>query len=161
MSGISLFRIDERLVHGQIVTAWLGHTKANEIIVIDDKTANDGLMSSIIKMAVPPSVSVRIITIAQAFDVLEAIDLEDRAMIIVKTPETARKVLEGNKEMILAINMGNSGMAHQRIKITDNVYLNEAGIQELKRITELGCKVYFQTIPGAKRHEWEDLLKNI
>lgn len=162
MSGILLFRIDERLVHGQIVTAWLGHTKANEMIVVDDKTANDSLMSSIIKMVVPPHVSVQVLTIAQTVILLADRDPEDRMMIIVKTPEIARKVLEGNcKEMSLDINMGNSGMAAGRTKITANVYLDESGIQELNRITELGYQVYFQTIPGTPGHKWEDLLKKL
>ncbi len=160
MSGISLFRIDERLVHGQVVTAWLGHTKANEIIVVDDNTANDSLMSSIIKMAVPPDVSVRIITIDQARDLLKDVDQENQAMVIVKTPESARRVLEGNSKGIpKSINMGNSGMAAQRVKLTANVYLDESGIKELKRIVELGYKVYFQTIPGTTRYEWEDVMK--
>lgn len=160
MRRIALFRIDERLVHGQVVTAWLGHTKADEIIVADDTTAHDSLMSSMIKMAVPPDVSVQVLTVDQARGVLGDIDQESRAMVIVRTPENARKVLAGiGKSLLISVNMGNSGMAAQRIKLTANVYLDKAGIKELKQIAALGYKVYFQAVPGTARYEWEDVMK--
>ena len=91
MSGIVLFRIDERLVHGQVVTAWLGHTQAEEILVVDDATAQDSLLRSIVKMAVPPQVEVQIAALEEAEELLAELEAEARVMVIVKHPESARK----------------------------------------------------------------------
>lgn len=157
MSEIVLFRIDERLVHGQIVTAWLGHTQVNKIIVIDDSVASDSFMGSILKMAVPPQVAVDILTVAQSVQLAAEDDRGERLMIVVKTPEAARKVLM-NQLAVQEINLGNSGMAGKRVKLTDSVYLDENGIQEVNKIVELGYPVYCQTTPSTKRQEWKNIL---
>ena len=47
--SIVLARIDDRLIHGQVMTSWLNYTGANKIIVIDDVTANDSFLTMIIK----------------------------------------------------------------------------------------------------------------
>ena len=70
MSGIVLFRIDERLVHGQVVTAWLGHSQAEEIFVLDDATAQDGLLRSVVKMAVPSHIDVQVAAVEEAAELL-------------------------------------------------------------------------------------------
>ena len=157
MSEIVLFRIDERLVHGQIVTAWLGHTQVNKIIVIDDPVATDSFMGSILKMAVPPQVAVDILTVSQAAQLAADDEQADRLMIVVKTPETARKVL-ANQLAVREINLGNSGMAGKRVKLTDSVYLDENGIQDVNTIVELGYQVYCQTTPSTKRREWKNII---
>lgn len=43
MQGVVLTRIDDRLIHGQVMTSWLNFTSANKIMVIDDQTAADPL----------------------------------------------------------------------------------------------------------------------
>lgn len=161
MSKVKLFRIDERLIHGQVVTAWLGHTRSDEIIVIDDKIAGDSLMCSIYAMAVPPNVSLRIISIKEAEEQLNDDNLADRIMVIVRTPATARTVLAMlQSKVIPQINMGNAGMAAGRSKLTSNVYLDQAGINDLCQIAEMGYEVFFQAIPGDRRFEWSEVISN-
>jgi len=53
MSNIALTRIDDRLIHGQVMTSWVKYTKANKIVIVDDGVANDPFMGDILKMAVP------------------------------------------------------------------------------------------------------------
>ena len=151
MSGIVLFRIDERLVHGQVVTAWLGHTQAEEIFVLDDATAQDSLLRSIVKMAVPPQVDVQIAAVEEAGELLAELEAEAKVMVVVKHPENARKILEQYQGTALEINMGNAGMAAGRNKLSSSVYLTEAEVEELRRIESLGHAVYLQTVPGTER----------
>ena len=60
MLNIVLTRIDDRLIHGQVVTAWAKITKANRIIVVDDEVAMDEFMVKILKMAAPRSFKIGI-----------------------------------------------------------------------------------------------------
>ena len=48
MSNIVLARIDDRLIHGQVMTAWVQYTGGNEIVIADDKVANDPFLSAVI-----------------------------------------------------------------------------------------------------------------
>ena len=158
MSGIVLFRIDERLVHGQVVTAWLGHTQAEKIFVLDDATAQDSLLRSIVKMAVPPQVDVQIAAVEEAGELLAELEAEAKVMVVVKPPENARKILEQYQGTALEINMGNAGMAAGRNKLSSSVYLTEDEVEELRRIESLGHAVYLQTVPGTERKRLTELL---
>lgn len=52
MSKIVLSRIDDRLIHGQVMTAWVQHVGGNEIVIVDDKVAKDPFLSAVITGAV-------------------------------------------------------------------------------------------------------------
>lgn len=56
IEGIVLVRIDDRLIHGQVMTSWLNYTGANKIMVIDDGVAEDPFMKSVLKTCVPANV---------------------------------------------------------------------------------------------------------
>ena len=60
MAEIKLFRIDSRLIHGQIITKWLKVTQADKIVVVDETLAADGFMREIYMAAVPKGISVDI-----------------------------------------------------------------------------------------------------
>ena len=53
MRNVVLARIDDRLIHGQVVTGWLKLTNGNKIYIVDDKLKNDAMMKTILKTAAP------------------------------------------------------------------------------------------------------------
>ena len=62
----NFFRIDDRLIHGQIVTAWCGHLKIGEIIAIDDKLAGNKTLQSIMLMGIPSQYKAHVVTSGEA-----------------------------------------------------------------------------------------------
>lgn len=54
MANIVLCRIDSRLIHGQVVTKWVGQSQANRIAVVSDELDADPFMKNIYLMAAPP-----------------------------------------------------------------------------------------------------------
>ena len=60
---VMLFRIDDRLIHGQIVVGWVNALKADSIIVINDAVARNELQKCLLKMAVPPEIKVEIFAV--------------------------------------------------------------------------------------------------
>ena len=56
--NIALVRVDSRLVHGQILEAWVPHVRAKCIIIVDNKVAGDSFFETIIRMAVPSEIEV-------------------------------------------------------------------------------------------------------
>ena len=53
MGEIVLVRIDDRLIHGQVMTAWVKETGANQIIIVDDEVSKDLFMSEVMKASAP------------------------------------------------------------------------------------------------------------
>ena len=66
IEGIVLVRIDDRLIHGQVMTSWLNYTGANKIMIIDDEVANDPFMKSVLKTCVPANVKLATFTVEKA-----------------------------------------------------------------------------------------------
>lgn len=64
--NITVFRIDDRLIHGQIITAWLAYADAKQIVVADDKAAKDSFQQTLLKMATPDNVQLKIMTLSEA-----------------------------------------------------------------------------------------------
>ena len=87
MKNIVLIRIDDRLIHGQVVTQWIKDTNGNRILIVDDKLVNDRMMMRILKAAEPPGVKVEVMTVADAETELkqDAVPGEN-IVILVKVP---------------------------------------------------------------------------
>ena len=69
--NITVFRIDDRLIHGQIITAWLAYADAKQIVVADDKAAKDSFQQTLLKMATPDNVQLKIMTLSEAREAIE------------------------------------------------------------------------------------------
>ena len=52
--NILLNRLDERLIHGQLLVSWVKKLKAQELIIVDDTLENDVFMKSVLAMTLPP-----------------------------------------------------------------------------------------------------------
>ena len=66
MKNIVYARVDDRLVHGQVMTAWVLHTKASKVIIVDDKAAKDSFMKMIMKSAMPSSLELEVLSVSSA-----------------------------------------------------------------------------------------------
>ena len=54
--AINMIRVDDRLIHGQIVAAWVKSLGLERIWIIDNATANDSFLKNVMKMVAPPNV---------------------------------------------------------------------------------------------------------
>lgn len=68
---VSVFRIDDRLIHGQVITAWIAYADAKSIVVADDKAAKDEFTQSLLKMATPDSIQLKILSVEDAITYLK------------------------------------------------------------------------------------------
>ena len=61
MSNILLARIDDRLIHGQVMTSWVRFVKSKNILIIDDETYHDAFIRSFITMVVPRGIQIQVL----------------------------------------------------------------------------------------------------
>ena len=62
MKNLVLTRIDDRLIHGQVMTSWIKNKGANQVVIVDDGTANDQYMIEVLEMAIPEEIAIGIFT---------------------------------------------------------------------------------------------------
>ena len=75
------FRVDNRLIHGQVMTSWLNFLGANKIMVIDDGVAVDPLVKNILKSCIPANIKLAVFTEDKAVERLKDI-YENRLRVI-------------------------------------------------------------------------------
>jgi len=147
MNSIVLTRIDDRLIHGQVMTSWLNYTSATKIMVVDDKSATDPFLKTVLKNAVPKNVGLGVFTAEKAAERLlnKGFAPTDRVIILVKYPATIVKMMEAGVKFE-KVNIGGMGAAQGREKFYKNISASEEEKTMLKQIIDSGCKVEIQII---------------
>ncbi|NLZ52423.1 MAG: PTS sugar transporter subunit IIB [Thermoanaerobacteraceae bacterium] len=158
MLNIVLTRIDDRLIHGQVMTAWVKYTQANRIIIVDDGVAQDPFMEKVIKMAAPPGIKVEVYDVAKAIDVVKKDGNKDeKVIILVKYPKVVNALMEGGVE-IKKLNVGGMGAGPGRKPLYKNISASPEEKEIFKKIIDLGVHVSLQIIPDDKEVELKKVL---
>jgi D-glucosaminate PTS system EIIB component len=146
--AIVLCRIDDRLIHGQVVIGWGRPLGINLIILVDDQVAGSAWEQELYRMAVDPGIEVRFVTVAEATSHLrEWQDNGQRGLVLTGDLESMAALHAASPEIIQRINLG--GIHHRpgRRERLPFVYLTD---QELRTLTDLeagGAVITAQDVP--------------
>lgn len=150
---IKLFRIDERLIHGQIAIKWSRHTNVDHIVVANDNAAVSEIMQKSLKMAAPAGIKTAIKNISDAITLLNDSRCDDmKILVLVNCPEDALKMVE-NISGIPYINVGNYGRVSRekegmaRSRYSSNLYCDKEEAEAFKKLLNSGLKCVYQTTP--------------
>lgn len=158
MENLEFVRIDDRLIHGQVVAAWLrAYGNVSHILVVDDKVSRDQFMNEMFKMLVPAGITIEIKDVDDAVGMLEA-GLKKPTMMIVKEPLTLKRIMDKGIR-IPKINIGGMGMTAGRKKLFQNVSATEEERKMFSEMIERGSVVEVQIIPAAKTVNVASMLK--
>jgi len=157
---IALARIDDRLIHGQIVTAWVQDTKASELIVADDKAANDEMQKMMLKFAAPSSMKLSILTIADAAKKIAEDHSDTKALLLLRNPGTALDLVNAGVELskINVGNISNSKSLTGRKKILMYIYLEEADTKNLEELVRRGVGLDVRSVPTDKSMNGQTII---
>lgn len=159
MGNIVLTRIDDRLIHGQVMTSWLNYTGATKIMVIDDQTAADPFLKTVLKNAVPGNVGLGLFTVEKAIARLtKGFKAEDKVIILVKYPKTILDIIEGGCPF-LELNIGGMGAKEGRTKLYKNISASPEEKGYLQKIVDSGCKTTIQIIAEDSKVDVAQFLK--
>lgn len=159
MKDIVFVRIDDRLIHGQVVTGWMRQSQANRIVIVDDFVAKDPFMLDILKMAAPPNVSVNAYTIEKAIELLngEPTSSNEKVLILVKTPEVILALVEAGIK-INHLNVGGMGSKPGRTKLFRNIQASPEEIETFKKLADLEIDVEFRVVVDNKGVSLDEVL---
>ena len=154
-----LVRIDDRLIHGQVVVGWTRSAGVTCILVVDDKTAGDKIQCSLMRLATPAGLRTEFLTIEGAADKIASGDYQgEHIMILVKGPGTIISLLDKGVE-ILGLNIGNLRSAPEKIKLLSHVYATAEEIEEWKELDRRGVKMSAQILPDQAKTDFNQVIK--
>jgi mannose/fructose/N-acetylgalactosamine-specific phosphotransferase system component IIB len=154
-----LYRIDDRLIHGQVVVGWGQAMDIEFIVLVDDAVAGSEWEQELYRMGVPPEMEVFFHTVADATGRLDTYRGERRRGILLTgdVRSMACLVAAGG---IPAVNVG--GIHHRpgRIQRLRYVFLSEEEERQLLEIESQGVEVAAQDVPAAWPVPLQQLLES-
>ncbi|MPM58491.1 putative phosphotransferase enzyme IIB component [bioreactor metagenome] len=165
---IKLFRLDERLIHGQIAIKWSRHTNVDHIVVANDAAAGSAIIQKSLMMAAPGNIKTAIKSVDEAISLLNDPRCDAFSiLLLVKNARDMNKVLQSAKG-IQKINIGNYGrvepenVGYKRKSYGRNLYLDETEVPEFRKIVakaeELQIECIYQTTPEETAESLKKLL---
>jgi mannose/fructose/N-acetylgalactosamine-specific phosphotransferase system component IIB len=156
--AIEVYRIDDRLVHGQVVVGWAQPLELGFIVLVDDQVAASEWEQDLYRMGVPPEMRVHFETVAGALARLPGYRrLPEPGLLLTGSTATMRALVEGDAS-IRRVNVG--GLHHRagRSPHLRFVFLDASEEADLRAIGERGVEVSAQDVPGAVPVPLADLL---
>jgi len=155
---IVLTRIDNRLLHGIVMTQWAGTTGANRIMVIDDDVANNAEAKQAMNLAKPAGMSSSIITYETAVNNIKAGRYDgQKIFLLAKSPLTILKLVEDGIK-IPHLQIG-ATEALQGFRCSKRAYLTDEELEAVKKMIGLGVKVTVQHVPTDSKVDFASLIK--
>lgn len=152
-----LVRIDDRLIHGQVIAVWCKHARFTRIAILDDGVGADPFMQQVLRLAAPPDLSVEAYTMAEGIKTLRQDTSNWRTtMVLLKTPQAAKRLYDEGVAYG-ALNIGGIGHGPGRKNIFKNISASAEEIVILKYLLAKGVKITLLTVPGEQSQDFANL----
>ena len=148
--AIVLCRVDDRLIHGQVVIGWGRPLGINLIILVDDQVAASDWEQELYRMAVDPNIEVKFVSVADATSHLrEWQENGRRGLVLTGDLESMAALHSANPEIIHRINLG--GIHHRpgRRERLPFVYLTDQELHTLNALEQHGAVITAQDVPTS------------
>lgn len=152
-----LYRIDDRLIHGQVVVGWGQPLDLRFIVLVDDTVAASEWEQELYRMGVPPEMDVYFHTADDAITALPTYQADPRAgLLLTGDIATMRRLVDGGG--VTAVNVGGIHSKPGRVQRMRYVFLSPDEEEQLRQMAAHGARVSAQDVPGARPVSLEDLL---
>lgn len=150
MKDITLARIDDRLIHGQVVAFWANEKPINKILIIDNDLPSDAFMSRVYRASAPSGIEVILKNCADGLSFLKGEgEPSERILLLVKVPERIEELIDSGIPLKKVV-LGGMGSNDKRRTFNRNVSASADEIACFKRIIEKRTEMVYQMIPSDK-----------
>lgn len=157
--AIELYRIDDRLIHGQVVVGWGQPMSLGFLVLVDDEVARSEWEQELYRMGVPPNLDVFFASVAEAGARLEGWNRDKRPGILLTSDiDTMTRLIDATSS-IRAVNLG--GIHHRagRVERLRYLYLTADEVRALRALERRGVEVTARDVPASRPVSLADLLE--
>jgi mannose/fructose/N-acetylgalactosamine-specific phosphotransferase system component IIB len=148
--SLKLVRLDDRLIHGQVVVGWCNALAAEHILLIDDEVAVNDWEQELYRMGVPPEMDVEFSSVADAGSALERCSTSDkRTIVLVGDIDSLVRTCDVS-DVVRRVNVGGVHERDGRSKRLPYVFLTEDEAAALRRLAENGVEVTARDVPSNR-----------
>ena len=156
--AIQLFRIDDRLIHGQVVIGWASYLKSERILLCDDEVVSSEWERNLYLTCVPGQLQALVLSLDDTIKFLKDPNSNNKKTIfLAKSPKTVCRMVDRGY-LPQNINLGGIHYADGREKYLSYLYLNDTEVNDLQYLLEKNIHIYCQDVPTGKRYNLDELL---
>lgn len=158
---ISLLRIDDRLIHGQVAYGWASSLGINVILVVNDEAKNDHMKAMALNLAKPNDVKLYIRGVAESGEIVQKFSTSQKSkvLVLVRNSSDALELVKNSGDALKEINVGGLRYSEGKRKLTDLVAVDDQDIENFKEIEDLGIDLEFRMLPRDKKRGMKEMLK--
>ena len=145
--SIIMARIDNRLIHGQVVEGWLPALKVDEVVMVSEEYAASALAKKMFRLSLPPGYGLQVFAPLQAAEYLKKPGGARKFVLIEDVP--ALKILLENGLVLPKINIGNTRYGHGKTERVPGIYLSEEDFVFLEKIKQEGVSLDLRALPSS------------
>jgi mannose/fructose/N-acetylgalactosamine-specific phosphotransferase system component IIB len=154
---LELYRIDDRLIHGQVVVGWGQPLDLEFIVLVDDTVAGSDWEQELYRMGVPPEMDVYFHTATDAVAAIPKYRADVRpGLLLTGDIATMRRLVD--EAGVTAVNVGGIHSGAGRTQRLRYVFLSPDEESQLRELAARGAEVTARDVPGARPVTLADLL---
>jgi PTS system mannose-specific IIB component/fructoselysine and glucoselysine-specific PTS system IIB component len=156
---IVLYRVDERLIHGQVVIGWGHELRPTRFVVVDDELAGSDWEQDLYRLAVPDAEVVFESVEGARERLAEWRGDEERTILLTRDIASMRRLGEGGALEGVSVNLGGVHHAPGRRELLPYLFVSDADRDDLVRLASGGADVAARDLPDAQRVPLASLLR--
>jgi mannose/fructose/N-acetylgalactosamine-specific phosphotransferase system component IIB len=158
--SVVLYRVDERLIHGQVIVGWGARLRPDRIVVVDDDLATSAWEQELYAMGVPAEVEAEFVAVATAIERLpEWQSSHERVLLLARDIATLARTARSGLLRGEEVNIGGIHHAPGRTRVLRYVFLSDEEREELRNLAERGIRITARDLPGARPVDLHELVR--
>lgn len=158
---ILLYRVDERLIHGQVIVGWGNRLKPDQIVLANDQVASNPWERELYLACVPPEIKTVILTVDEAALLISKDQCQpEKTFVLVDSPADILRMLQQGVK-IKSVNVGGIHSKPGRKKILPYLFLSPQEISAFKSIISSGVECECRDVPLAEKHDLSSLFRKL
>lgn len=153
---ITIARIDERLIHGQVAYSWTVAYKSDAVVAIDEEAAANKFQKDLLMFACPKNMKCFVVGEEKAAELLAKYPGK-KFFLVAKYPSVFLRLAEAGIK-IDSVNVGGIYFKPGRRQITKTVFVDEELASDLKKMHDMGITLDFRSAPSDKGADLVKLL---
>ncbi len=155
----ALVRIDSRLLHGQVATAWTKAVQPTRIIVVSDAVSKDELRKKLIEQAAPPGVKANVVPIAKMIEVAKDPRFGNtKALLLFENPQDVVRAIEGGVD-IKEVNVGSMAHSVGKVLVNKVLSMDAKDVEAFETMKKAGVTFDVRKVPNDSKDNMDALLQ--
>lgn len=157
---IQLIRIDDRLIHGQVVVGWVKALGIQRLVVVNDAIAKNSMQKTLMEMAVPSGLKVSFYSVAEAVAACGQEGEKARCLLLFSNPRDVLVFAEQGGPLS-SVNVGGMHFGEGKNQVCRTVCVSPEDIEAFKGLRKRSVELEIRAVPGDVREALEKYIPEL